>query len=62
MDVRRRKGECLMNCINPDWTCDERNEPRVVIIKHTDLKTYLALKAAGWRTLWTGNGKICLKQ
>jgi hypothetical protein len=51
-----------MSYINPDWTCDERNEPRVIIIKHTDLKTYLTLKAAGWRTLWTGNGKICLKQ
>ena len=50
-----------MNCINPDWNCDERNEPNILIIKEADTKTILNLKANGWRVIWTAGGKIALR-
>jgi hypothetical protein len=52
-----------MNCINPDWTCDERNrnESNILIIKETDTKTIFNLQANGWRVIWIAGGKIALR-
>jgi hypothetical protein len=54
-----------MNYINPDLTCEERGEGKLIrgvrLIKFTDLKTYLELKNDGWKTIWTGEGKIALR-
>lgn len=30
------------------------------IIKARDIQTYLQLKKEGWRTAWSGEGKICM--
>jgi len=32
----------------------------MITIKSTDIERYLFLKSEGYKTLWTGNGKICL--
>jgi len=31
-------------------------------IKHTNLSMYLKARHLGWRTLWTGEGMICMRK
>lgn len=33
-----------------------------VIIKHTQIGEYMRLKSEGYRTLWVGNGLICMRK
>jgi len=53
-----------MQIMNPDWTCEERGDGKLLrdvkVIKHTDISSYLKLKADGYKTIWTGEGKIAL--
>ena len=32
----------------------------MITIKNTEIERYLALKSEGYKTLWVGNGLICL--
>jgi hypothetical protein len=53
-----------MQIMNPDWNCKERGEVKLLrevkVINHTDIASYLKLKADGYKTIWTGEGKIAL--
>jgi hypothetical protein len=53
-----------MQIMNPDWNCKERGEVKLLrdvkVINHTDIASYLKLKADGYKTIWTGGGKIAL--
>ena len=53
-----------MKTLNPDWTCEERGEGKLLqgvkVINYTDISSYLKLKAEGYKTIWTGEGKIAL--
>lgn len=33
---------------------------KTIIVPHTDLITYLRLRREGWRTLWVGEGQVCM--
>jgi len=35
---------------------------RTIRIKHTNLSMYLKARRLGWRTLWTGEGVICMEK
>lgn len=60
----QRKEKHSMQIMNPDWTCEERGEGKLLrdvkVIKHTDIASFLKLKAEGYKTIWTGEGKIAL--
>jgi hypothetical protein len=55
-----------MKIMNPDWTCEERGDGKLLrdvkVIKRTDISSYLELKADGYKTIWTGEGKIALRK
>jgi hypothetical protein len=33
---------------------------KTIIVPYADLITYLRLRREGWRTLWVGEGQICM--
>ena len=48
------------------WRLDSEPEPggkmeTITISGRNMLREYLKLRAAGWETVWTGEGKICMK-
>ena len=55
-----------MQIMNPDWNCKERGEVKLLrdvkVINHTNIASYLKLKADGYKTIWTGEGKIALRK